>query len=234
MWIQDWRYPCCFPLARENRNPTGPANGRNKVIEGGSFGTGKWPIRVAARMYGRPAGRSVRLGFGCASDLQEESAVSGRNLEPHRVGVIADTHGFFDTRIPELFESVDLILHAGDVGGRDILRKLSGTAPVVAVRGNVDPGTDCDDLPEAAWVSIGKVDIYMTHILTPPRPDSPPPVQARLVIFGHSHRQHLSECGGTMYFNPASAGRKRFTNPRSVGMLTVAGEDVTAAFLSLD
>lgn len=160
--------------------------------------------------------------------------MGGRNLKSRRVGVIADTHGYFDPRIPDLFESADLILHAGDVGGRGILRKLSETAPVVAVRGNVDPGTDCDGLPEAAWISVGKLDIYMTHILTPPRTDSPPPVEARLVIFGHSHRQHLSEGGGTMYFNPASAGRKRFRNPRSVGMLTIAGENVTAAFLPLE
>ena len=160
--------------------------------------------------------------------------MGGRSLESHRVGVIADTHGYFDPGIPELFDSVDLILHAGDVGRREILRKLSGTAPVVAVRGNVDPGTDCGDLPETARVSIGKVDIYMTHIFIPPPPDSPPPVEARLVVFGHSHRQHLSECGGTLYFNPASAGRKRFANPRSVGMVTVAGEDVTATFLSLE
>ena len=100
--------------------------------------------------------------------------MGGRSLESHRVGVISDTHGYFDSRIPELFDSVDLILHAGDVGGREILRKLSGTAPVVAVQGNVDPGTDCCDLPEAAWVSIGKVDIYMTHIFTLPPPDFTP------------------------------------------------------------
>ena len=156
------------------------------------------------------------------------------NFEPHRVGVIADTHGYFDPRIPNLFASVDLILHAGDVGGREILRKLAEIAPVVAVRGNVDPGTDCGDVPDAAWVSIGKLDIYMTHILTPPSADSPPPVEARLVLFGHSHRQHLSEHLGTLYFNPASAGRKRFANPRSVGMLELAGEEVTATFLSLE
>ncbi len=160
--------------------------------------------------------------------------MSCRNLEQHRVGVVADTHGFFDPRIPNLFESVDLILHAGDVGGREILRKLAEIAPVVAVQGNVDPGTDCGDLPEAAWVSIGKLDIYMTHILTPPQADSPPSVDARLILFGHSHRQHLSEHLGTLYFNPASAGRKRFANPRSVGMLELAGEEVTATFLSLE
>ena len=160
--------------------------------------------------------------------------MSDRDLGLRRVGVIADTHGFFDPRIRELFASVDLILHAGDVGGREILRRLADIAPVVAVLGNVDPGTDCGDLPQAAWVSIGKHDIYMTHILTPPRPDSSPPVEASAVIFGHSHQQHLSERGGVLYFNPASAGRKRFENPRSVGMLTVSGEEVTATFLSLD
>ena len=158
--------------------------------------------------------------------------MNSRNPELSRVGVIADTHGFFDPRIRKLFASVDLILHAGDIGGRQILRSLADIAPVVAVQGNVDPGTDCGDLPETAWVSIGRHDIFMTHILTPPGPDSP--VGASAIIFGHSHQQHLSERGGVLYFNPASAGRKRFANPRSVGMLAVTGEEVTPTFLSLE
>ena len=160
--------------------------------------------------------------------------MNSRNLELSRVGVIADTHGFFDLRIRKLFASVDLILHAGDIGGRQILRSLADIAPVVAVQGNVDPGTDCGDLPETAWVSIGKHDIFMTHILTPPSADSAPPVEASAIIFGHSHQQHLSERGGVLYFNPASACRKRFANPRSVGMLAFTGEEVTPTFLSLE
>ena len=67
--VQDRHYSYCYRLTRENRNPTGPAKGRNKVIRGGSFGTCKRQTRVATRPYGRPADRSVKLGFRCACDL---------------------------------------------------------------------------------------------------------------------------------------------------------------------
>ena len=68
-WVQDWHDFRFFRRTRENRNPTGPATGRNKVIKGGSYGTDKWHIRVATRLFGSPSNRSVQLGFRCARDL---------------------------------------------------------------------------------------------------------------------------------------------------------------------
>ena len=68
-WVQDWHDPYFYRRSRETRNPTGPATGRNKVIKGGSYGTDKWHIRVATRLFGSPSNRSVQLGFRCARDL---------------------------------------------------------------------------------------------------------------------------------------------------------------------
>ena len=68
-WVQDWHDPYYYRRSKETRNPTGPAKGRSKVIKGGSYGTDKWNIRIATRLYGRPSDRSVQLGFRCASDL---------------------------------------------------------------------------------------------------------------------------------------------------------------------
>jgi len=55
-----------------------------------------------------------------------------------RIGVVSDTHGFFDARLEELLAGVELILHAGDVGKQEVLEELEKIAPVRAVRGNVD------------------------------------------------------------------------------------------------
>ena len=154
-----------------------------------------------------------------------------------RIGVIADTHGYFDPQIPDKFAAVDLIIHGGDVGGLRILQQLAAIAPVVSVLGNVDPETDCGYLPEAAWVSLCGVDIYVTHIFTPPDGPQPSaaPSGAGVVIFGHSHQQYLSEHAGALYFNPASAGKKRFRNPRSLGLLEQGDSGaVDARFISLE
>ena len=55
-----------------------------------------------------------------------------------KIGVISDTHGYFDPRLPALFAGVDHILHAGDIGRYDIISELENIAPVTAVLGNND------------------------------------------------------------------------------------------------
>ena len=153
------------------------------------------------------------------------------------IGVISDTHGLLDQKVKERFEGVDLILHGGDVGGRDILERLSGTAPICAVRGNVDAhDRECSSLPQSLLMTVGGVHIYMTHIFTPSRDGvvGDDAHGARVVVFGHSHQQYLEDFEGVLYFNPASAGRKRFANPRSVGILEVADGVAKAQFLSLE
>lgn len=139
-----------------------------------------------------------------------------------KIGVISDTHGLLDARVPELFADVDHILHAGDIGDVQILEALCRLAPLTAVAGNID-GFRCGDAGEEARVTLGGLRFYLTHILD--RPDSPraevrKALQAEatdVVIFGHSHLPHDERIAGTWYFNPASAGPRRFDYPRSVG-----------------
>ena len=152
------------------------------------------------------------------------------------IGVISDTHGFFDDRIPELFSGVDLILHAGDVGGPQILDNLSLVAPVVAVRGNVDEEDACASLPESIQVVTAGFTLFMTHILYLPEqgPATNIPYPAPdVVIFGHSHQQCHENRDGVLHLNPASAGPQRFSNPRSVSLISATPNILEARFIDL-
>ena len=152
-----------------------------------------------------------------------------------RIGIIADTHDYFDPQIPALFQDVDLILHAGDVGARTILHQLSTLAPVCAVRGNIDEGGACAHLPESLSCNVDRLTLYMTHIFTPPTANASgdSPRGGQIVIFGHSHQQFLAEREGVLYFNPASAGRKRFKEARSLGLLEIRDGHPEAHHLDL-
>lgn len=137
-----------------------------------------------------------------------------------RIGVIADTHGTLHPRIPELFRGVDHIVHAGDIGGESILEQLRELAPVTYVEGNNDTRAGYD----VARVTVAGLRILVTHIL--PRPSRPgrhvreslATEPADVVVFGHSHLPHDEERDGIVYFNPASAGPRRFDLPRSAAM----------------
>jgi uncharacterized protein len=143
-----------------------------------------------------------------------------------RIGIIADTHGFLHPRVVEVFANVDHIVHAGDVGGEHVLRALRALAPVTFVRGNNDQD---DGLAIVRRTICGKT-LLITHIL--PRPHelrsevaaSLHGAPAELVVFGHSHLPHNEVIDGVRFFNPASAGPRRFDYPISVGI--VDGEEI--------
>ena len=138
-----------------------------------------------------------------------------------RIAVIADTHGVVHSRLAEVFRGVDRIIHAGDIGGAHVIDALKKIAPVIAVRGNNDEA----DGEEIRRSEIDGLRILLTHIL--PRPhqpdrrviDSMRKRPADIVIFGHSHLPHDEIVDGVRYFNPASAGPRRFDLPVSVGIL---------------
>jgi hypothetical protein len=181
-----------------------------------------------------------------------------------KIGVVSDTHGFFDTRLEELLAGVDLILHAGDVGKQEVLDELQRIAPVRAVRGNVDPPQL--GLPLSIVLNLGEVrsamapepglsKVELLHELPVPQAelenwasqagvegDAPRRRDAflrgfdhstRVVIFGHSHVPCAVALGGKLFFNPGSAGKQRFSLPRSCGMLDASARGVEATILSL-
>ena len=67
------------------------------------------------------------------------------------LGIISDTHGVLSPEVHNLFAGVDQIIHAGDIGGEDILFELETIAPVVAVYGNTDTGALRRRLTERAY-----------------------------------------------------------------------------------
>jgi len=137
-----------------------------------------------------------------------------------KVGVISDTHGLLRPEAVEALAGCDLILHAGDVGGPGILKELEGVAPVVAIRGNVDRGPWARELPETQAVEVEGILLYLVHDLET-LDLSPEAAGISMVIFGHSHKPEIRTEGGVRYFNPGSAGPRRFSNPVTVGFVEV-------------
>ncbi|HXU61945.1 MAG TPA: metallophosphoesterase family protein [Polyangia bacterium] len=136
------------------------------------------------------------------------------------LGVISDTHGLLRPEAVDALRGVDRIIHAGDIGGPQILTELSQLAPVVAVRGNNDHGPWAEALPQTAVVDAGGTLIYVIHDVGELDLDLGAAGFAALVA-GHSHRPGQELRAGVLWFNPGSAGPRRFKLPVAVGRLTV-------------
>lgn len=151
---------------------------------------------------------------------------------PTHVGVISDTHGLLrDEALAALKDSVRII-HAGDVGGSEILEQLSKIAPLTAVRGNIDNSAWARTLPETEVVEIGGIPIYVLHDLAA-LDLKPRAAGFKVVISGHSHVAKQEVRDGVLYFNPGSAGPRRFKLPITVGRLSIDGVAVCAEVITL-
>ena len=136
------------------------------------------------------------------------------------IGVISDTHGLLRPEAIEALRGSDHIIHAGDVGAPEILDKLASIARVTAVRGNVDKGAWSRKLRESDVLEIGGISIYVLHDLA--QLDLKPKAAGfAVVVSGHSHIPKQETRDGVLYFNPGSAGPRRFRLPVSVGKLVV-------------
>ena len=147
----------------------------------------------------------------------------GIRTEPREqvVGVISDTHGLLRPEALAALQGSDLILHAGDIGDSEILSQLEGVAPVVAIRGNVDRGELARSLPDTQVVEVEGLLIYILHDVEG-LDLTPEAAGIRMVISGHSHLPEIREDRGVQYFNPGSAGPRRFSNPITVGRLRIS------------
>lgn len=153
--------------------------------------------------------------------------------DPVRVGLIADTHGLLRPEAVDALRGSDLILHAGDVGGPDILERLGELAPTLCVRGNTDRGDWARDLPETRTHEVGGARLYMLHDLKA-LDFSPAEAGFAAVVSGHSHVPNISLQAGVLYVNPGSAGRRRFRLPVSVAVLEIVRGKVRAELISLE
>jgi putative phosphoesterase len=149
-----------------------------------------------------------------------------------RIGVVSDTHSLLRPQAVETLRGVHRIIHAGDVGSREVLLELGAVAPLVAVRGNNDHGAWARALPDTARVELGGVSIYVVHDVHDLNLD-PRAAGIAAVISGHSHKPLRETRDGVLYFNPGSIGPRRFRLPISMGFLTIAGARVKAELVTL-
>jgi putative phosphoesterase len=124
------------------------------------------------------------------------------------------------------------IIHAGDIGSPEILPALSAIAPVTAIRGNIDKAPWSRKLPETEVLEACGISIYILHDLA--KLDfNPKAAGFAVVVSGHSHIPKQEARDGVLYFNPGSAGPRRFKLPVSIGKLTVENGSVQAELLTL-
>jgi putative phosphoesterase len=152
--------------------------------------------------------------------------------EPIQVGVISDTHGLLRPEALAALRGSEHIIHPGDVGAPEILETLAAIAPLTAIRGNVDKAAWARTLAETEILEIGGISIYVLHDLG--RLDLKPGAAGfQVVLSGHSHVPKQEMRHGVLYFNPGSAGPRRFKLPVTVGRLTVEGGNIRGEIVAL-
>jgi putative phosphoesterase len=147
------------------------------------------------------------------------------------LGVISDTHGLVRPEAVAALRGCDALVHAGDIGKREVLEELRRLAPLTAIRGNVDTWAP-PDLPETAVLTIAGVRLYVIHNVNELAVD-PRTAGYRAVISGHSHVPKAERVDGVLYLNPGSAGPKRFNLPICVAKLHIDGGSLEPELIDL-
>ena len=151
------------------------------------------------------------------------------------IGLVSDTHGLVRPALHTVLAGVELILHAGDVGGDDVLNELELIAPVLAVYGNTDMPGD----PRLVAAVDREFDGVTVHVSHGHEVGSPTPEKllarypAQVIVYGHTHRQLVSHAEGRLVVNPGAAGARRFRLEPSVGLLRLDGDRVDVEIVEL-
>lgn len=154
----------------------------------------------------------------------------------HVLGLVSDTHGMVRAGLFDALAGVDQILHAGDVGPDAVLMELEAIAPVRAVFGNTDvPGN-----PRHAAELVLEIDGVSIHVSHGHEVGSPTPEKLvatypqRVIVYGHTHRQLVSEVADRLVINPGAAGARRFDLRPSVARLTIESGVPAVELILLD
>jgi uncharacterized protein len=117
----------------------------------------------------------------------------------YKIGIISDTHGELPQDISK-FSGVNCILHAGDVGNRDVLTELETIAPVHAVYGNMDEYDLRSMLSEEINIESEGFIINVSHRRGVHWED-----EANIYVRGHTHVLEIKWSGDKLLLNPGSA-----------------------------
>jgi uncharacterized protein len=148
------------------------------------------------------------------------------------IGVISDTHGLLRDEALAALKGSEQIIHAGDIGAPEILNKLAEIAPVTAVRGNVDRSAWAKKVPQTEVLQVGGVSIYVLHRLQD-LDLKPEAAGFSVVVYGHTHVPKQEIRNAVLFFNPGSAGPRRFRLPVTIGWLMVTNSAVKAEIIKL-
>jgi uncharacterized protein len=149
------------------------------------------------------------------------------------IGVISDTHGLLRPEVVELLRGSEHIIHAGDIGSPEIVPALEKIAPVTAIRGNVDTQAWSRRFAETEVVELEGLHIYVIHDAHA-LDLNPRAAGFAAVISGHSHQPKHEMKDGVLYFNPGSAGPRRFKLPISVGRLEISAAGIQGSLHRLE
>lgn len=164
------------------------------------------------------------------------SAARNASSDTIVIGLISDTHGMVRPEVFDALAGVSQILHAGDVGPADVLAELGTIAPIRAVYGNTDsPGRP--DLAERIDDVIGGMRVIVTHghELGSPNPNLLVKAypEARIIVYGHTHKQLITKAARLVVVNPGAAGAQRFNLEPSVAKLYIKGGQADAEIIPL-
>jgi putative phosphoesterase len=160
-----------------------------------------------------------------AAVIEPQQDQKPRIASPMRIGIISDTHGLLRPEVTERLAGVHYIIHAGDIGRAEVISGLRKIAPVTAIRGHIDRGEWAAQYPDTALVKLGGRSFYVLHNLKELDLD-PAAAGIDVVVSGHSHRPKIETVGGVLYFNPGSAGPRRFTLPIALATLELTGDTI--------
>lgn len=148
-----------------------------------------------------------------------------------KLGLISDTHGLLRPEALAALRGCALIMHAGDIGGPEVLTALEALAPVVAVRGNNDNGAWAVDIPERRTVEVAGRRLLLLHDLSDLAATRAEGID--VVISGHSHRPRIERGDGVLFVNPGSAGPRRFKLPVTLALAQVTADGIDARIVNL-
>ncbi len=151
-----------------------------------------------------------------------------------RIGIISDTHSYWDERYATYFAECDEIWHAGDIGSMEVAERLSAICTLRAVSGNIDGGDIRRMYPELLRWKCEDVDVLMKHIGGYPghydasiraRIFASPP---KLFISGHSHilKVQYDKTLDLLHINPGAAGLQGWQKKRTLVRLTIDGSEM--------
>lgn len=150
-----------------------------------------------------------------------------------KIAILSDTHNLLRPDVIEIIKGCNAVIHGGDINSQSILDKIKSVmnpkAQLFIVRGNNDKEW-AENLPVNLEFELGGLTFFLTHN----RIDVPQDITADIIIFGHSHKYFEEVIDGRLWLNPGSCGRKRFSLPITMAVMTIDNKEYSIEKIELE